>query len=136
MARIMGIDFGQKRTGISVTDSLQLIVNGLDTVETKYLMPFLSDYFKKEAVEKIVFGLPVHKDGNFTYLKKDIDGIVNMLTQSYPLMVIDYIDESYTSIESKAIILQSGIKKKKRQNKALVDKISAILILQKYLGHI
>jgi putative holliday junction resolvase len=136
MARIMGIDFGQKRTGISVTDSLQLIVNGLDTVETKYLMPFLSDYFKKEAVEKIVFGLPVHKDGNFTYLKKDIDSIVNMLTQSYPLMAIDYIDESYTSIESKAIILQSGIKKKKRQDKALVDKISAILILQKYLGHI
>ncbi len=136
MARIMGIDFGLKRSGISVTDSLQLIVNGLDTVETKYLLTYLTDYFLKEPVEKIVFGLPIHKDGNFTYLKKDIDLMADQLAKTYPSLAIDFIDESYTSVESKAIILQSGAKKKKRQDKALVDKISAILILQKYLGHI
>ena len=73
MGRIMGLDFGKKRTGISVTDPLQIIVTGLDTVETKDLTHFITDYIKKEDVEKIVIGLPTHKDGNFTYLKDDID---------------------------------------------------------------
>ncbi len=136
MARIMGIDYGQIRTGISVTDPLQLIVNGLDTIETQFLFSYLKEYINKESVEKIVFGLPIHKDGNFTYLKKDIDSMVDKLAGMFPLIMIDFIDESFTSVQSKAIILRSGAKKKKRQNKALVDKISAILILQKYLGHI
>jgi putative holliday junction resolvase len=136
MARIIGIDFGQKRTGISATDPLQLIVNGLETVETKSLMDYLTNYLSVEKVEKIVFGLPTHKDGNFTYLKRDIDSMVALLEKSFPTIVIDFIDEAFTSVESKAIIFQSGAKKKKRQDKALVDKISAVLILQKYLGHI
>lgn len=136
MARIMGIDFGQKRTGISVTDPLQLIVNGLDTVETKFLKDYLTNYLTSEEVEKIVFGLPTHKDGNFTYLKKDIDSMVAELKKAFPAIEIDFIDEAFTSVESKAIIFQSGAKKKKRQDKALVDKVSAVLILQKYLGHI
>jgi putative holliday junction resolvase len=136
MARIMGIDFGLKRTGISATDPLQIIVSGLNTVETKDLRDFFNFYLVSEEVEKIVFGLPTHKDGAFTYLKKDIDEMVVFLKDNFPNIIVDFIDESYSSVQSKSIILQSGAKKKVRQDKALVDKVSAVLILQKYLGHI
>jgi putative holliday junction resolvase len=136
MARIMGIDFGLKRTGISATDPLQIIVSGLNTVETKDLRDFFNFYLVSEEVEKIVFGLPTHKDGAFTYLKKDIDEMVVFLKDNFPNIIVDFIDESFSSVQSKSIIFQSGAKKKVRQDKALVDKVSAVLILQKYLGHI
>lgn len=136
MSRIMGIDYGKKRTGLSVTDPLKIIVSGLDTVETEKLHSFLKDYFNKETVEKIVIGLPVHKDGNFTYLKDDIDRLVSFLNKSYPNITIDFEDESFTSQSAKEIIFNSGAKKSKRRDKKLVDKVSAILILQKYLKHI
>ncbi len=136
MARIIGIDFGLKRTGISATDPLQIIVNGLETVETKDLKSFLKTYFENEIVEKVVIGLPKQKDGSFTIIKKDIDLLVEYIKLNFEKVEVDFIDEAKTSIESKAIIFQSGTKKKKRQDKALVDKISAVLILQKYLGHI
>ena len=136
MARILGIDYGGKRTGIAVTDSMQIIVSALTTVETKDLITFLSDYTAKEKVEKMVVGLPIHKDGNYTYLKKDIDLFTSNFTKIRPEIEIDFYDESFTSAEAKSIIFQSGIKKKKRQDKSLVDKVSAVLILQKYLQHI
>lgn len=136
MARILGIDYGGKRTGIAVTDSMQIIVSALTTVETKDLIIFLSDYTAKEKVEKMVVGLPTHKDGNYTYLKKDIDLFTSNFTKIRPEIEIDFYDESFTSVEAKSIIFQSGIKKKKRQDKSLVDKVSAVLILQKYLQHI
>lgn len=136
MGRIIGIDYGGKRTGIAATDTLQIIVTPITTVDTKDLISFLSTYTSREPVEKIVVGLPIHKDGNFTYLKQNIDQFVVEFQKIKPEIPFDYIDESFTSVEAKAIILQSGVKKKKRQDKSLVDKVSAVLILQKYLSHI
>jgi putative Holliday junction resolvase len=136
MGRLLGIDYGAKRTGISVTDPLNIIVTGLDTVETKNLFDFLSRYLSKETVSKIVIGLPTHKDGNFTQLKPKIDEVALYLNRNHPSIEIDFHDESFTSFEAKQVMIQSGVKKLKRRDKSLVDKISAILILQKYLGHI
>ncbi len=136
MARIMGIDYGEKRTGLSATDPLQIIVNGLETVETKHLENFLSRYLIVEEVEKIVIGLPRHKDGNFTPLKPKIDALALFIKTHFPAVVVDFEDESFTSSQSRDIIFQSGVKKSKRKDKSLVDKVSAVLILQKYLGHI
>jgi len=136
MARILGIDYGEKRTGLSATDPLQIIVNGLETLETKDLENFLSRYLIVEEVEKIVIGLPRHKDGNFTHLKPKIDALALYINTHFPSIVIDYEDESFTSSQSRDIIFQLGVKKSKRKDKSLVDKVSAVLILQKYLGHI
>ncbi len=136
MARIIGIDFGLKRTGISVTDPFQIIVTALETVETKDLIDFLKNYLDKENVEKIVIGLPVHKDGNFTYLKVDIDRFATSISKLWPTILIDFENESFTSVQAKQIILDSGVKKKKRQDKGLVDRVSAVIILQRYLKHI
>jgi putative holliday junction resolvase len=136
MSRIMGIDYGKKRTGISVTDPLKIIVTGLDTIETKNIHDFLQSYFQKESVEKVVIGLPTHKDGSYTQIKGDIDNLSGFIKNQSSAIEVDYIDEAYTSWESKQILVQSGIKKNKRQDKTLLDKTSAILILQRYLGHI
>lgn len=136
MARIVGIDYGTKKTGISATDNLQIIVSAIDTVPTGELLTFLQKYMTEEEVEKIVFGKPTHKDGNPTYLQDHIEAFVSKLSNLYPDLPIDYQDERMTSIEAKSIILQSGIRKSKRKDKTLVDKISAVLILQKYLRHI
>ena len=136
MARILGIDYGKKRTGIAVTDPLQIIVSGLDTVETKQLIPYLKAYIQSEEVEKIVFGLPTHADGNYTYLKEDIDKTTAEVQKLFPHLSVQFQDEYLTSVEAKRAIFQSGAKKKKRRDKQLVDKVSAILILQRFLGHI
>ncbi len=136
MARIIGVDYGKKRTGLAVTDSLQIIVSALDTVETPKLMDYFETYISKEAVEKIVIGLPVHADGNFTDLKGDIDCFATCIKRKFPHIEIDFADEQFSSVYAKQIILESGIKKKKRQDKSLIDKISAVVILQRYLKHI
>ena len=136
MARILGIDYGLKRCGVATTDPMQLIVTGLTTVETSSIFSFLENYFKDENVEKIVVGLPVHKDGNFTYLKYNIDLFTSLFSQKWPLVIVDYADEQFSSQRAKQIIMESGAKKKTRQDKSLVDKISAVIILQRYLKHI
>ena len=136
MGRILGIDYGLKRTGIAATDPLQIIVNGLDTVDTKDLKRYLDSYLSSETVEKIVIGLPHHKEGNYTDLKKPIDELAKYLKNKFSSIIIDFEDESFTSVRAKEVILQSGAKKKKRKDKKLVDKISAVLILQQYLKHI
>jgi putative Holliday junction resolvase len=136
MGRVLGIDFGLKRSGIAVTDPLQIVVNGLDTVETPNLRDFLSSYLQSEDVEKVVIGLPVHTDGSYTSLKEHIDALATFIKQSNPDTHIDFEDESFTSMKAKEVIFQSGVRKKKRRDKKLVDKISAVLILQKYLKHI
>ena len=136
MARIIGLDYGRKRTGIAVTDPMQIIVSGLDTVTTINLRTFLNDYLANNEVEKIVIGLPTHRDGSFTYLKNDIDQLVVFLSKKYPKLAIDFQDESYSSSEAKEKIILAGVKKSKRRDKGLVDKVSAVLILQKYLKHI
>lgn len=136
MARILGIDYGLKRTGIATTDPFQIIVTALETVLTTDVKSWLTTYMKTESVEKIVIGLPTHKDGNFTHIKPDIDSFADWCTKSWPDLKIDFADENFTSTKAKSVILQSGAKKKTRQDKALVDRVSAVIILQQYLGHI
>jgi len=135
MGRILGLDYGAKKCGIAATDILQLIVNGVGTVETRDLFSFLKNYMENEDVDKLVIGHPKHKDGTDTYLKKNIDTFVAKIAKAYPLLKIDFEDERMTSVEAKEIIFRSGIKKSKRRDKSLVDKVSAVLILQRYLGH-
>lgn len=135
MARILGIDYGTKRIGISATDPLQIIVNGLTTVATPEIFDFLEKYIEEEEVECIVVGEPMHKDGSPAQIAHLIVGFIRKLEKLFPNIKIDRQDERFTSIEAREIILRSGLKKKQRRNKALVDEISAVLILQDYLGH-
>lgn len=136
MARIVGIDYGMKRTGVSATDPLQIIVSGIDTVATSDFIDYMVTYCREEPVEKIVFGRPQHKDGVDTYLVEHIEKAIVKLSKALPEMTFDWADESYSSTDAKHAILMSGAKKSKRRDKALVDKISAVIILQRYLGHI
>ena len=136
MGRTLCIDFGTKKTGLAVTDPLGIIVTGLDTVETNALFDFLHEYCATENVEKIVVGDPF-VDGVFSdVLKRELDKCVARLKKEFPGIPLDFQDEAWTSQRSKEILLKSGIKKKKRRDKTLVDKISAVLILQEYLGHL
>ena len=136
MARILGIDYGSKRTGISVTDPDQIIVSPLKTVNTSSLLNFLKIYLSEEEVEKTVFGYPTHKDGNPTYVVEEIMKFKEKLVKLYPDMEFDFQDENFTSVEAQEIILKSGLTKKQRRDKSRLDKISAVLILQRYLKHI
>ena len=136
MARILGIDYGIKRTGVAVTDPDKIIVNPLKTVNTKTLMIFLENYLEEEQVEKIVFGYPTHKDGNPTYLVEEIKLLQNKIAVKYPELSFDFQNENFTSLEAMNIMIQSGLSKKQRRDKARLDRISAVLILQRYLKHI
>ncbi len=136
MARIMGIDYGVKRTGISVTDSLQIAVHPYKTVPTAQLFSTLENYFTEEEVEKVVFGYPTHSDGTDTYLVKDVKKFAERLKKKFSELQIDYQDESYSSSDAKEIILRSGVNKKARKDKSKVDLVSAVIILQRYLKHI
>ena len=129
----MGIDYGTKRTGIAVTDPLQLIASGLTTVPTGELFDFLADYFQNEEVEKVVVGEPLYPDGNPAQIAHLVVGFVRKLKKKYPELEVVMQDERYTSNAAKEIIMQTGLKKKKRRDKALVDKIAAALILEDYL---
>ena len=133
MARIMAIDYGTKRTGIAVTDPLKIIASGLTTVPTKELDFFLKDYFEKETVECVVVGDPQRSDGSDSPIKHLIDDFVERLKKGYPQIEVTRYNEQYTSQRAKSAIRQSGAKKKKRQNKALVDTVSASIILQDYM---
>lgn len=132
----MGIDYGVKRTGISVTDPDQIIVSPLKTVNTRSLMNFLKIYLSEEPVEKLVFGYPTHRDGNPTYIVEEIEEFKSKLAKQYPTLVFDYQDENFTSAEALSIMISSGMSKKQRQDKSKLDKLSAVLILQRYLNHI
>ncbi|PWL38290.1 Holliday junction resolvase RuvX [Flagellimonas aquimarina] len=136
MARILALDYGKLRTGIAVTDELQLIASGLTTVETKGLIAFLADYCEKEAVEKIVVGLPKQMDNTPSESEELIQPFLKKLSGRFPAMKIERQDERFTSKMAFQSMLDSGMKKKKRQNKAIVDEISATLILQAYLNRI
>lgn len=133
--RIMGIDFGMQRCGLAVTDPLQIAVNGLGWVETKNFFSFFEQYYQENLVFKIVFGLPVHKDGTQTYLVNSIISCANELQRKYAELEIAYQDESLSSAKAVSALIQAGVPKEKRKNKGLVDKISAVIILQRYLGH-
>ncbi|MBQ7141921.1 MAG: Holliday junction resolvase RuvX [Bacteroidaceae bacterium] len=136
MSRILAIDYGQKRTGIAVTDTLQMIANGLATVETKELEKFIVDYVASEDVSTIVVGKPTQMNGENSENMKRIEPFFNRLKRLFPDKEITYYDERFTSVLAHQAMLQSGIGKKARQNKALVDKISATIILEDYLQSI
>ncbi len=137
MGRIMGIDYGVRRTGLSVTDPLQIIVQGLKTKKTEDVLNFILEYSKKEQIDSFVVGYPFLEgnwgDKNF---REKLDSFILNLRKTFPSVLIDFHDERYSSIQAREIIHQRGLKKNKRQDKALLDQTSAILILQEYLGHI
>jgi putative Holliday junction resolvase len=134
MARILAIDFGKKRTGLAVTDPLQIIVNPLPTIETEILMNFLNQYTRAEEVEKIVIGQP-GGDGLGSHIDEEINFLFKELKRNFPQISIVLHDENFTSVRAKEILLLTA-KKSQRRDKKLVDKISAVLILQSYLQHI
>ena len=133
MSRIMGIDYGTKRVGVAVTDSLQICANGLDTIPTPNIFQFIENYCKEEDVSTFVVGEPLYPDGNPAQIHHLVMGFVNKLKKMFPDKEIHLEDERFTSEDAKKAIRMSGAKKKKRQNKALIDKMSATLILQSYL---
>lgn len=133
--RILAIDYGKKRTGIAVTDTLQIIAGGLDTVETRDLEPWLTGYMQKEEVETIVVGYPRQMDGDDSENMKRITPFVNRLKKLFPGVNIELYDERFTSVLAHKTMLDSGIGRKARQDKGLVDKISATIILQDYLEY-
>ena len=133
MSRILAIDYGQKRTGIAVTDTLQMIANGLATIETKELERFIVDYVAEEDVSVIVVGKPTQMNGENSENMKRIEPFFNRLKKLFPDKEITYYDERFTSVLAHQAMLQSGIGKKARQDKELVDKISATIILEDYL---
>lgn len=133
MGRLLSLDFGRKRTGIAVTDVLQLIPGGLDTVLTKDLLKYLKDYCLKEPVDKIIIGLPKQMNYEDSESMKYIKPFLGKLKKTFPKMPIEMYDERFTSVLAHKTMLESGIGKKARQNKELVDKISAVIILQSYL---
>ena len=136
MSRILAIDYGQKRTGIAVTDTLHMIANGLTTVDTRELEKFIVDYMAQEDVSTIVVGKPTQMNGENSENMKRIEPFFNRLKKLFPNKEVTYYDERFTSVLAHQAMLQSGIGKKARQNKALVDKISATIILEDYLQSI
>ncbi len=133
MARILSIDYGKKRTGLAVTDPLQIIAGGLTTVATHTLFDFLKDYISKESVELIVVGEPKQTNGMPSENLARVMHFVNRWRKLYPNVPMQLYDERYTSVLAHQTILDSGLRKKARQKKALVDEISATIILQSYL---
>ncbi|MDQ3017185.1 MAG: Holliday junction resolvase RuvX [Bacteroidota bacterium] len=133
----MGIDYGLKRTGIAVTDPMQIIVTGLETKETSTLLDFIRKYSLSEKIDSFVVGYPFVEGGwGDKTFKQKLDKFIVDLGKLFPNVEIKFHDERFSSMRAKEIMLQSGMKKSKRQDKALLDKTSAIVILQEYLGHI
>lgn len=133
MSRIVAIDYGRKRTGIAVTDPMQLIANGLTTVPTHELLAFIGNYVSKEPVERFIVGLPRQMNYEVSENMNGIESFVSSLKKNFPNVPIEYVDERFTSVLAHRTMLDAGLKKKTRQNKALVDEISATIILQTYL---
>lgn len=133
MGRILAIDYGMKRVGLAVTDPLKMIANSLTTVETGKLMDFLAGYFLKEAVESVVIGLPKQMNNQPSESMVYIDDFVVKFKARFPGMTVVFVDERFTSKIAVQAMVQGGVKKKDRQNKALIDSVSATIILQSYL---
>ncbi|WP_458629208.1 Holliday junction resolvase RuvX [Winogradskyella sp. PC D3.3] len=134
MGRILAIDYGTKRTGLAVTDEMQIIASGLTTVETKTLLLYLKQYVAKESVEKIVVGLPKQMDNTASESEVYIQKFLVQLAKAIPHIPVERVDERFTSKMAFQTMIDSGLKKKQRKNKALIDEISATLILQSYLS--
>lgn len=133
MGRILAIDYGTKRTGIAVSDPLRIIAGGLVTVETKELERWLADYFTREEVSTIVLGKPMQMDGTPSETWRYVEPLADRLRRAYPDKEVCFHDERFTSVMAHRTMLESGIGRMARRNKALVDKISATIILQSYM---
>lgn len=136
MARIISIDYGLKRTGLAVTDPLQIIATGLTTVESRQLIPFLKDYFAREEVELIIIGEPKNWDDTDTHATPLVEKFIRQLQKNFPNIPIKKVDERYTSKMAKDAMLEMGLKKMQRRNKKLVDEIAATIMLQEYMQRI
>ena len=133
MARVLSIDYGKRRTGLAVTDPCQIIANGLTTVDSNSLLKFLADYIAKEPVERFVVGLPKQTNGLDIENLPRVQAFVKKLNTTFPDIPVEWWDERYTSVLAQQAILQSGIGKMARRNKALVDEVSATIILQGWM---
>ena len=133
MGRVLAIDYGVRRTGLAVTDPLQIIPGGLTTVETPKLLQFLKDYLSREPVESFVVGLPKQTNGRNSDNLPRVMAFVEQLQKAFPAVPVDMWDERYTSVLAHQTILQSGIGKMARRNKALIDEVSATIILQGWM---
>lgn len=131
--RILSIDYGQKRTGLAVTDPLQIIAGGLATVSTSELFEYVCAYVKREPVERIVIGKPMQPNGQPSDNFVRVENFVNRWRRAMPEIPIEYFDERFTSVLAHQTMIDGGLKKKARQNKALVDEISATIILEDYM---
>ena len=136
MARILSIDYGGKRTGIAVTDPMQIIATGLTTIESKELIPFLKNYFTTERVELVIIGMPVNWDESDTHGTPLVKEAIKKIQKAFPQMPLKTVDERYTSKMAKDAMLQMGLKKKDRRDKKLVDEIAATIMLQEYMQSI
>ena len=135
MGQILSIDYGKARTGIAVTDDMQIIASGLTTVETPKLMDFLKKYFSENQVDEIVIGLPTDLKGNLSEVETEILKFIENFKKEFPTLTIHRFDERFTSKMASFFISQSGKSKKQRQEKGLIDKISATIILQNFLEY-
>ena len=133
MGRIIAIDYGRKRTGLAASDTLQMIANGLGTVPSGEVVQYLSDYVRKEPVDAFVVGLPKQMNNEPSENMKYVEAFVSHLKRTIPNIPVVYYDERFTSVLAHRAMLEGGLKKKKRQDKGLVDEISAVIILQAYM---
>ena len=133
MARILSIDYGKKRTGLAVTDPLQIIAGGLATVATSDLFDYIQQYVSREEVERIVVGEPRQPNGQPSETLQRVQQFVNRLRKAMPHIPIEYYDERFTSVLAHRAMIEGGLKKKSRQDKAMVDEISATIILEDYM---
>ncbi len=134
MGRILSIDFGGKRTGLAVTDPLQIIATALDTVDTHHLYEFLKKYVVEEQVEKIIIGYPLNLDDTPTHATPLVDAAVKRLNKLFPQVPVEKVDERFSSRRASAAMLEMGMKKKDRRQKGNTDQIAATLLLQEYLA--
>ncbi|MCB0397145.1 MAG: Holliday junction resolvase RuvX [Flavobacteriales bacterium] len=133
MSRIIAIDYGTKRTGLAVTDPMKMIANPLDTIPSAQLVAYLKKYMETEEIERFVIGMPKRLDGSDTHGTQAVAQCVNLLQKSFPDIPRSLVDERFTSKMATASILAAGAKKSVRQDKSLVDKVSAVIILQSFL---
>ena len=133
MPRILAIDYGTKRVGLAVTDTNQIIATGLDTVHSREVIDYLKNYLSREPVECFVVGRPVQMNNTASQVTGEIEKFINALKKNFPLIPVERVDERFTSRMAQQALLASGVKKMERQNKALVDMTSAVLILQSFM---
>lgn len=136
MARILSIDYGGKRTGLAWTDPMQIIATGLTTVATDQLKVYLADLLQREAIEALVLGYPTRMDGSDTHITEQVREFAAYWEKTYPDIPVHLRDERFTSQMAKQTLLDAGVKKKQRRNKALIDQVSATIILQEYMNSI